>query len=79
MTKAFSEGKMLFDALTKKQLLILKTWIKDKKIQDVGVYFVVAERNCLYGVRTSEHQAWVICLAIIISRINLLKPVIAFW
>ena len=40
MARAFPGGKLVFDAAGKKAVqLMLKTWIKDAKIQDVGAYF----------------------------------------
>lgn len=44
MAKAFPGGKIVFDAANEKAVkLMLKTWIKDAKIQDVGAYFAVAD------------------------------------
>lgn len=40
MADAFPKGKLVFDAAGKSAVkLMLKTWIKDAKIQDVGAYF----------------------------------------
>ncbi|MDO4380753.1 MAG: class I SAM-dependent methyltransferase [Clostridia bacterium] len=42
MAKAFPGGKLVFDAAGKSAVkLMLKTWIKDAEIKDVGAYFHV--------------------------------------
>lgn len=52
MAKAFPGGKLVFDAADKKAVgLMLKTWIKDAKIKDVGAYFAVADAK-------KELSAW---------------------
>ena len=44
MAKAFPGGKLVFDAAGKSAVkLMLKTWIKDAKIKDVGAYFAIAD------------------------------------
>lgn len=44
MAKAFRCGRLVFDAANKAAVnLMLKTWIKDAKIQDVGTYFAVSD------------------------------------
>lgn len=44
MARAFPGGKLVFDAAGKKAVqLMLKTWIKDAKIQDVGAYFYTSD------------------------------------
>ena len=44
MADAFPGGVLLFDAANKKAVkLMLKTWIKDAQIKDVGAYFAVAD------------------------------------
>ena len=44
MVQAFPGGKMVFDAANKTAVkLMLKTWIKDAKIKDVGAYFAVSD------------------------------------
>ena len=44
MAQAFPGGKMVFDAANKTAVkLMLKTWIKDAKIKDVGAYFAVSD------------------------------------
>ena len=44
MAKAFPGGKLVFDAANKKAVrLMLKTWIKDAEIKDVGAYFCVSD------------------------------------
>ena len=48
MSKAFDGGVLVFDAANKKAVkLMLKTWIKDAEIKEVGAYFSVedAERE----------------------------------
>ncbi len=48
MSEAFGGGVLVFDAANKKAVkLMLKTWIKDAEIKDVGAYFSVedAERE----------------------------------
>ena len=44
MSKAFPDGRLVFDAASQKAVkLMLKTWIKDAEIQDVGAYFAVVD------------------------------------
>ena len=44
MAGAFSGGTLVFDAANKKAVsLMLKTWIKDAEIKDVGAYFSVSD------------------------------------
>lgn len=44
MAQAFPGGKLVFDGAGKAAVkLMLKTWIKDAKIRDVGAYFSVAD------------------------------------
>ncbi len=44
MAQAFPGGKIVFDAANKKAVkLMLKTWIKDAKIKDVGAYFAISD------------------------------------
>ena len=44
MARAFPGGRLVFDAANQKAVkLMLKTWIKDAKIQNVGAYFAVAD------------------------------------
>lgn len=44
MVTAFPGGKLVFDAAGKSAVrLMLKTWIKTAKIQDVGAYFAVSD------------------------------------
>ena len=44
MADAFPGGVLVFDAANKKAVkLMLKTWLKDAGIQDVGAYFAVAD------------------------------------
>ena len=44
MAKAFPDGRLVFDAANNSAVkLMLKTWIKDARIQDVGAYFAVSD------------------------------------
>lgn len=44
MAGAFPGGVLVFDAANRKAVkLMLKTWIKDAEIQDVGAYFAVSD------------------------------------
>lgn len=44
MSEAFPGGRLVFDAANKSAVkLMLKTWIKDAEIQDVGAYFAVSD------------------------------------
>lgn len=44
MAQAFPGGKLVFDAANKTAVkLMLKTWIEDAKIKDVGAYFAVSD------------------------------------
>ena len=44
MNSAFPGGRLVFDAARKAAVkLMLKTWIKSAKIQDVGAYFAVSD------------------------------------
>lgn len=73
MAKAFPGGRLVFDAANKSAVkLMLKTWIKNAKIQDVGAYFAVSDAK-------AELSAWspaisvpaaATCLAITISAIR---------
>ena len=52
MVGAFPGGRLVFDAANRKAVrLMLKTWIKDAKIQDVGAYFSVSDAK-------KELSAW---------------------
>lgn len=52
MTDAFPGGVLVFDAANKKAVkLMLKTWLKDAEIKDVGAYFAVSDAK-------SELSAW---------------------
>ena len=52
MAGAFPGGRLVFDAANRKAVrLMLKTWIKDAKIQDVGAYFSVSDAK-------KELSAW---------------------
>ena len=44
MAEAFPGGKMVFDAANEKAVkLMLRTWIKDAKIKDVGAYLAISD------------------------------------
>lgn len=44
MAEAFPGGKLVFDAANRKAVkLMLKTWIRDAEIKDVGAYFAVSD------------------------------------
>ena len=44
MAEAFHGGRLVFDAANRKAVkLMLKTWIRDAEIKDVGAYFAVAD------------------------------------
>lgn len=44
MAKNFPDGVLVFDAANKKAVkMMLKTWIKDAEIKNVGAYFAVAD------------------------------------
>ena len=44
MVEAFPGGKLVFDAANRKAVkLMLKTWLKDAEIKDVGAYFAVTD------------------------------------
>lgn len=52
MADAFPGGVLVFDAANKKAVkLMLKTWLKDAEIKDVGAYFAVSDAE-------SEISAW---------------------
>ena len=52
MAERFPDGRLVFDAAGKRAVkLMLKTWIKDAAIQDVGAYFSVEDAG-------SELSAW---------------------
>lgn len=52
MNQAFPGGRLVFDAAgTSAVKLMLKTWIKNAKIQDVGAYFAVSDAK-------SELSSW---------------------
>lgn len=52
MADAFPSGVLVFDAANKKAVkLMLKTWLKDAEIKDVGAYFAVSDAK-------SELSAW---------------------
>lgn len=52
MAETFPDGKLVFDAAGKAAVkLMLKTWIKSAKIQDVGAYFAVSDAK-------DELSAW---------------------
>ena len=52
MAGAFPDGVLVFDAANEKAVkLMLKTWIKDAAIQDVGAYFALSDAK-------AELSAW---------------------
>ena len=52
MADAFPGGVLVFDAANAKAVkLMLKTWLKDAEIKDVGAYFAVSDAK-------SEIGAW---------------------
>ncbi len=52
MNQAFPDGRLVFDAAGASAVkLMLKTWIKNAKIQDVGAYFAVSDSK-------SELSSW---------------------
>lgn len=60
MSKAFPGGCLVFDAANRSAVkLMLKTWIKDAEIQDVGAYFAVSDAvreisQWSHGIRVSS-------------------------
>lgn len=69
MADAFPGGVLAFDAASKKAVkLMLKTWIKDAEIKNVGAYFAVSDvkRRSPDGTTAFEFQAEDICSAITI-------------
>lgn len=60
MSEAFPGGRLVFDAANKSAVkLMLKTWIKDAEIQDVGAYFAVSDAvreisQWSHGIRVSS-------------------------
>ena len=57
MAKAFPGAVLVFDAANAKAVkLMLKTWIKDARIQDVGAYFAVSDAKREIGAWDSRLQ-----------------------
>lgn len=57
MADAFPGGVLAFDAANAKAVkLMLKTWLKDAEIQDVGAYFAVSNAKSEIGVWDSRLQ-----------------------
>ncbi len=55
MAGAFPGGVLVFDAANRKAVkLMLKTWIKDAEIQDVGAYFAVSDAKKELSARESS-------------------------
>lgn len=55
MADAFPGGKLVFDAANRKAVkLMLKTWIKDAEIRDVGAYFAVSDAKKELGLWSSR-------------------------
>ena len=58
MAEAFPGGKLVFDAAGKSAVkLMLKTWIQDAEIQEVGAYFSVSDAR-------RELSPWSSCLSV---------------
>ena len=57
MAAAFPGGVLVFDAANEKAVrLMLKTWIRDAKIKEVGAYFAVADAKAELGPWDSRLQ-----------------------
>ena len=57
MAGAFPGGVLVFDAANKKAVkLMLKTWLKDAEIKDVGAYFAVSDAKSEIGAWDSRLQ-----------------------
>ncbi len=57
MADAFPGGVLAFDAAKAKAVkLMLKTWLKDAKIKDVGAYFAVSDAKSEIGIWDSRLQ-----------------------
>ena len=57
MADAFPGGVLAFDAANAKAVkLMLKTWLKDAKIKDVGAYFAVSDAKSEIGIWDSRLQ-----------------------
>lgn len=57
MAQAFPGGKLVFDAANKTAVkLMLKTWIKDAKIKDVGAYFAVSDAKAELSLWSEKLQ-----------------------
>ena len=57
MAQAFPGGKLVFDAANKTAVkLMLKTWIKDAKIKDVGAYFAVSDAEAELSLWSEKLQ-----------------------
>ena len=57
MTDAFPGGVLVFDAANAKAVkLMLKTWLKDAEIKDVGAYFAVSDAKSEIGAWDSRLQ-----------------------
>lgn len=57
MAQAFAGGKLVFDAANKTAVkLMLKTWIKDAKIKDVGAYFAVSDAEAELSLWSEKLQ-----------------------
>lgn len=55
MADAFQGGVLVFDAANEKAVkLMLKTWLKDAEIKDVGVYFAVSDAKREIGAWDSR-------------------------
>ena len=57
MAAAFPGGALVFDAANEKAVrLMLKTWLRDAEIKDVGAYFAVADAKAELGPWDSRLQ-----------------------
>lgn len=55
MAKHFPDGKLVFDAAGKSAVkMMLKTWIRDAEIKDVGAYFAVSDARKELSVWTDR-------------------------
>lgn len=55
MAAAFPGSRLVFDAANKKAVrLMLKIWIKDAEIQDVGAYFAVSDAKAELSPRSEN-------------------------
>lgn len=82
MARRFPGGRLVFDAAGPTAVkLMLKTWVKQAGIRDVGAYFSVrdAEKNCPPGRLASVYPAAAICWATGSCGGREYAPSTAFW